>query len=88
MDRLFDEAEKPIPTWTTSVVLPDTIPHQTNSFDCGVFVMALCRYIAFDLNFDFLQEHLPFIRRAIMYDIHIHNHMKPQGMSVQNFTTT
>lgn len=48
-----------------------SIPMQRNGFDCGVFVCAYAHSIVRnnDHNFNFAQEHMPYFRHKIAYEI-------------------
>ncbi|CAL8144936.1 unnamed protein product [Orchesella dallaii] len=46
------------------------IPQQGNSNDCGPFALTYAEYLARGQNqFDFLQEHIPYFRKRMMYEI-------------------
>lgn len=48
----------------------DRIPQQQNSIDCGVFTCVYAEYATRNqFNFDFSQEHMPYFRTKILYEI-------------------
>ncbi|KAJ1967516.1 hypothetical protein IWQ62_001811 [Dispira parvispora] len=48
---------------------PKDIPQQRNGYDCGVFSCTFAEYASRREPFDFTQDHMPYIRRRMMYEI-------------------
>ena len=46
-----------------------TIPRQTNTYDCGAFVLTLIRYMVLKLDYDFKQKDTPLMRYALAHDL-------------------
>ena len=46
-----------------------TIPYQTNSYDCGVFICKYAEYISTDKPFDFTQKDMIHFRKKIQLSI-------------------
>ncbi|RWR76248.1 serine/threonine-protein phosphatase 7 long form [Cinnamomum micranthum f. kanehirae] len=61
-------------------------PMQTNSVDCGIFVMAYARHIALGLPMDFTKNDMYYYRAKIVYDLYIDQYtrwrQKVQDMSL------
>lgn len=53
-----------------SLEIPDNIPEQTNSFDCGVFVCQFAEFISRDSPLNFEQKHMKYFRRKMLYEIY------------------
>mmetsp|Transcript_34463 Transcript_34463/g.89264 ORF Transcript_34463/g.89264 Transcript_34463/m.89264 type:complete len:543 (+) Transcript_34463:293-1921(+) len=45
------------------------VPQQQNGYDCGVFVCTMMYYVAKDLPFDYTQENMGEVRKALVYYI-------------------
>lgn len=45
------------------------IPQQENGSDCGVFTCRFAEYISRRMPFNFSQEHMPYFRRRMIYEI-------------------
>ena len=45
------------------------IPKQTNSIDCGVFVLKFTHYLSANKRFDFNQEQMEIIRKRIFIEL-------------------
>lgn len=48
---------------------PKDIPQQMNGSDCGMFACKFAEYITRDANISFTQEHMPYFRRRMIYEI-------------------
>ncbi|XP_051568345.1 sentrin-specific protease 2-like isoform X1 [Myxocyprinus asiaticus] len=55
--------------WTVSSLRPTEIPQQKNGSDCGVFVCKYADYITRGCNLTFRQNHMPFFRKAMIWEI-------------------
>lgn len=53
--------------WTLEV--PRSIPKQTNTHDCGVFLCVYAEYLSRDADLNFTQVHIPALRRLINYEL-------------------
>ncbi|NWI97585.1 SENP2 protease, partial [Pitta sordida] len=49
--------------------IPQEIPQQTNGSDCGVFVCKYADFISRDKPITFTQEHMPYFRRRMVWEI-------------------
>ncbi|XP_056606333.1 sentrin-specific protease 2 [Triplophysa dalaica] len=58
-----------ISKWTVSSLRPSEIPHQKNGSDCGVFVCKYADYIARGHSLTFRQNHMPYFRKAMIWEI-------------------
>ena len=56
--------------WSVNSIRPKT-PQQENGIDCGVFTCAFARYLVQKTKFDFTQEHIPYLRLLISYELKI-----------------
>ena len=54
---------------SVTVKLPPSIPAQDNSFDCGVFLLSIAKYLVFERNFDFCTEDMINIRNIIRNEL-------------------
>ncbi|GAU99265.1 hypothetical protein RvY_10293 [Ramazzottius varieornatus] len=52
-----------------SVAEEEDIPQQKNMCDCGVFMLKFADFVSRGKNIDFNQEHMPYFRRRICYEI-------------------
>ncbi|XP_065096297.1 sentrin-specific protease 2 isoform X2 [Paramisgurnus dabryanus] len=55
--------------WTACSLRPTEIPQQKNGSDCGVFVCKYADYIARGHSLTFLQNHMPYFRKAMIWEI-------------------
>ncbi|XP_073726890.1 sentrin-specific protease 2 isoform X1 [Misgurnus anguillicaudatus] len=55
--------------WTTCSLRPTEIPQQKNGSDCGVFVCKYADYIARGHSLTFRQNHMPYFRKAMIWEI-------------------
>ncbi|NXG07030.1 SENP2 protease, partial [Sakesphorus luctuosus] len=55
--------------WTLRSMSPSEIPQQTNGSDCGVFVCKFADSISRDKPITFTQEHMPYFRRKMVWEI-------------------
>uniref|UniRef100_A0A8C2BFP9 SUMO specific peptidase 2 n=1 Tax=Cyprinus carpio TaxID=7962 RepID=A0A8C2BFP9_CYPCA len=55
--------------WTLSSLRPSEIPQQKNGSDCGVFVCKYADYISRGRNLTFRQNHMPYFRKAMIWEI-------------------
>ncbi|XP_072539726.1 sentrin-specific protease 2 [Salminus brasiliensis] len=55
--------------WTVSSLRATEIPQQRNGSDCGVFVCKYADYIARGWPFTFRQCHMPYFRKAMIWEI-------------------
>jgi len=53
--------------WKTEFV--KNVPQQGNGIDCGVFMCMFIYHLAFNMPFDFSQEHISYFRRKMLVDI-------------------
>ena len=56
-------------TFKTMVLCAPEIPHQSNSNDCGVFLLQFMKYIAQEEHFNFSCMDMPYFRREIREEI-------------------
>ncbi|NXP27675.1 SENP2 protease, partial [Scytalopus superciliaris] len=61
--------ELPASEWTLHSMRPWEIPQQNNGSDCGVFVCKYADYISRDKPITFTQEHMPYFRRRMVWEI-------------------
>jgi len=54
--------------WTVKCVKTQDIPRQTNSSDCGVFILQYAEYLARRTTFDFNKSHMPYFRKRMTYE--------------------
>ena len=45
------------------------IPQQMNGSDCGMFACKFAEYLSRDVTISFNQEHMPYFRRRMVYEI-------------------
>ncbi|KAK8779323.1 hypothetical protein V5799_019338 [Amblyomma americanum] len=55
--------------WAGWRFYPRTVPLQTNSSDCGVFMCRYAECLTRDAPILFKQRHIPYLRRRIVYEI-------------------
>ncbi|XP_076871674.1 sentrin-specific protease 2 [Brachyhypopomus gauderio] len=55
--------------WSVSSLRTTEVPHQKNGSDCGVFVCKYADYIARGRPFTFRQCHMPYFRKAMIWEI-------------------
>ncbi|XP_016304729.1 sentrin-specific protease 2-like isoform X2 [Sinocyclocheilus anshuiensis] len=55
--------------WTLSSLRLSEIPQQKNGSDCGVFVCKYADYISRGRNLTFRQSHMPYFRKAMIWEI-------------------
>ncbi|XP_051562223.1 sentrin-specific protease 2-like [Myxocyprinus asiaticus] len=58
-----------ISKWTVSSLRPTEIPQQKNGSDCGVFICKYADYISRGCNLTFRQNHMPYFRKAMIWEI-------------------
>jgi len=64
--------------WNFDLKAPES-PTQTNTYDCGVFLMTTAKYICNGLTFDFEQNDMTFICQAICNELL--NYVAPTGIN-------
>lgn len=57
---------KPVEKW---LVIHRACPQQLNLHDCGIYTMALCRYLMMDIDPDYTQADLPYLRLLMCNEI-------------------
>ncbi|KAF6031750.1 hypothetical protein EB796_009957 [Bugula neritina] len=68
-DESIDKRKQTLDTshWVLECV--QGIPQQMNGSDCGVFACKFAEYLSRDADFTFGQEHMPYFRKRMAYEI-------------------
>ncbi|KAK3611497.1 hypothetical protein CHS0354_039112 [Potamilus streckersoni] len=68
-DEMMDKKKQKfdLSGWKTEIV--KDIPHQMNGSDCGMFACKYAEYITRRAPITFTQEHMPYFRRRMVYEI-------------------
>lgn len=65
----LDKKKKPFDMTDWSIKNAKDIPQQMNSSDCGMFACKYAEYITRNAKITFKQEHMPYFRRRMVYEI-------------------
>ncbi|XP_043198541.1 sentrin-specific protease 1-like isoform X1 [Amphibalanus amphitrite] len=68
-DEHADKKKQPLDTSDWQAVNEKEIPQQMNGSDCGVFACKFGEYLSRDARLSFTQEHMPYFRRRMVYEI-------------------
>ena len=68
-EESMDKLKKPFDLNGWTDYSPKDIPAQQNGYDCGVFTCMYAEYTSRQEPFDFEQEHMPYLRNRMMYEI-------------------
>ena len=67
LDKKKSPLDPPASQWDAQLV--KDIPQQMNGSDCGMFTCKFAEYVTRRADINFTQEHMPYFRRRMIYEI-------------------